>query len=93
MTPDTALGLSVEFKRFLEGDWSIIQEQNGFRLKCKDSTLAGQELKAHLRNTAWQLARDLGYHNFVSLAEDADGRIKITSKMASGEGFELLLDL
>jgi hypothetical protein len=93
MTPDTALGLSIEFKRFLKGDWSILQEPNGFRLTCKEQTLSGQELKAYLRNTAWQLARDLGYRNFVSLSEGTDGRIKIVSRMASGEGFELLIDI
>ena len=92
MTPDTALSLSVELERFLEGDWTMVEEPERFRIKSNDSSLTGTKLKSHLRDTAWHIAKVMGYRHFVSLSQEPDGSIKVTSKTESGEGFEILFE-
>jgi hypothetical protein len=93
MTPDTALGLSVEFGRFLKGDWAIVEEPERFRIKNKDPSVTGVKLKEYIRDTAWQIAREMGYRNFVSISEDPEGRITIKSRSSPDNEFEIVFEI
>ena len=93
MTPDTALGISVELKFFLKGAWTINEEKDRFRLRLNDSSLTGAALRARVKDTAWEMARTLGYRNFVSVSEAPDGKISVVSRMEDGDGFDLVFEV
>lgn len=93
MTPDTALGLSVEFERFLKGNWAIIEDPERFRIKNKDPSLTGVKLRKYIRDTAWQIAREMGYRNFVSISEDPEGKIVIKSQSSPENEFEIVFEI
>lgn len=92
MKPDIALAISVELQHFLKGDWQVIEHLDKFVVTNKDPNLSGDSLKAHLRETAWQIAQDVGYHHFVSVSEEPSGRITVVSTMESKDGFEIVFD-
>jgi hypothetical protein len=91
MTPDVALGVSVELKFLLKPEWTLIEEADRFRIKPP----AGSKTKPdfHLREELWRIAQFVAYSHFVSISKNEDGGYTLVSRAESGNGYTIVFEI
>jgi hypothetical protein len=93
MTPDVALGVSVELKFLLKPEWKLIQEPDRFRIKPPPGSNAKPNFHQLLREELWRIAQFVAYTDFVSISKNEDGGYTLVSRMESGNGYTIVFEI
>lgn len=91
MDTNTAMALHAELQHVLAPGWTISREADAIVVTAPSSELPQKDRVDALQGEAWRIAQFIAYSNFVSIAKTADDGFVITSKLASGNGFEVRL--
>jgi hypothetical protein len=75
----------------LKEGWTFKQEAERFKVMPPLASLNDQDFSEKLRSEVWRLAEFVAYANFISISQVPAGYV-IVSKMASGNGFEILIE-
>ena len=92
MTPDTSLAIYSELSFLRKDGWDIVRDADRYRIVARSGTLDPSKRQHQLRDEAWRIAQFVAYSHFVSLAQNNDGSFSIVSRMASGDGFEIVVE-
>ena len=92
MDADISQAINSELNFLIRDGWEIIREPSRFRLRAKPGTLEPSKLHQLLSDETWRIARFVAYSHFASVAKNPDGSFTIQSSMASGDGFEIVVE-
>ena len=93
MDPDISLALFSELSHLRQNGWDLIQEPERFRMRARNGTLEPSRLPQLLKDEAWRIAQFVAYSHFVSISKNSDNSFTIVSTMASGDGFEIVVEI
>ena len=93
MDPDISQGVFSELNFLLKDGWDITIEPERFRVRARIGTIIQSRINQELSDEAWRIARFVGYSHFTSVAKNTDGSYSILSRMATGEGFEIVVEV
>jgi hypothetical protein len=93
MSPDIALGVSVELKFLLKPEWKLIEEADRFRIKPPPGSNTKPDFHQLLREELWRIAQFVAYAHFVSISKNEDGGYTIVSSMESGNGYTIVFEI
>jgi hypothetical protein len=92
MTPDIAQGVNAELQHVVPVDWKIRLDQDGFILTPPMDANASPQSGARILEEVWRIAQFVAYSDFCSISRAPDGAIVVSSNMANGNGFRLLIE-
>ena len=93
MTPDVALGVSVELKFVLKPEWTLIEEADRFRVKPPPGSNTKPDFNQLLREELWRIAQFVAYSHFVSISKNEDGGYTLVSRAESGNGYTIVFEI
>lgn len=92
MDPDISMAIYSELSFLLKDGWDISKELDLYRVRARPGTLDLSNQAQALSDEVWRIARFVAYANFVSIAKISENSYSINSHMASGDGFEIVLE-
>jgi hypothetical protein len=91
MTDDTAQGVYWELNSILKPDWTITNQENGFRIGPAPGSVRTERSDIELLGEVWRISSFVAYQKFASISKTEQGYVMV-SQRENGTGFLLIFD-
>ena len=89
MTPEIAQAIAIELNFTLKPNWTVVETPQRFEVTAAAADRGAPDFAGQLRQEVWRIAHFIAYAHFVSIESDGHGGYLLTSRMDTGDGFEV----